>query len=251
MAKHAQKEPSIKGVSAAERALAVLTAFRRGDSALSLAELARRTGLVKSTIMRLALSLEQYRLVARLPDGSYRLDAETLRLGTAYQQAFSLSDHVIPALNELAAKTGETASFYVRNGDERLCLFRVESASRVRMHVQPGDTRPMDKSAIAQVLRRYEAGPPSQDDELPLFTSGMTDPHAASLAMPVFGIGNTLVGALSISGPVSRLTPARAEQFKGFLAEIAHKLTASCGGSPPAAGKRPRRGTGRAAASVA
>ena len=253
MAKQAQKEPSIKGVSAAERALAVLTAFRRGDSALSLAELARRTGLVKSTIMRLALSLEEYRLVARLPDGSYRLDAETLRLGTAYQQAFSLSDHVIPALQELASKTGETASFYVRNGDERLCLFRVESASRVRMHVQPGDTRPMDKSAIAQTLRKYEAGPPSPDDELPLFTSGITDPHAAALAMPVFGIGNTLIGALSISGPVSRLTPTRAEQFKEFLAETAYKLTASCGGTPPAAaGKRGRkRGAGRSAAAVA
>ena len=253
MAKHAQKEPSIKGVSAAERALAVLTAFRRGDSALSLAELARRTGLVKSTIMRLAVSLEQYRLLARLPDGSYRLDAETLRLGTAYQQAFSLSDHVIPALNELAAKTGETASFYVRNGDERLCLFRVESASRVRMHVQPGDTRPMDKSAIAQVLRKYEAAPPSADDELPLFTSGITDPHAAALAMPVFGIGNTLIGALSISGPVSRLTLARAEQIKEFLAETAYKLTASCGGTPPAAtGKRARkRGAGHAAAGAA
>jgi len=253
MAKQAQKQPSIKGVSAAARALAVLTAFRRGDSALSLAELARRTGLVKSTIMRLAMSLEQYRLLARLPDGSYRLDAETLRLGTAYQQAFSLSDHVGPALDELAEKTGETASFYVRNGDERLCLFRVESANRVRMHVQPGDTRPMDKSAIAQVLRRYENELPTPGDELPLFTSGVTDPHAAGMAMPVYGVGNILLGALSISGPVSRLTPARAEHYKPFLAETANKLTAACGGTPPgAAGKRPRkRGTARTATTVA
>ncbi|MFT2675524.1 helix-turn-helix domain-containing protein [Escherichia coli] len=44
-----KKPPALKGVSAAERALAVLTAFRRGDSALTLAELAERTGLVKST----------------------------------------------------------------------------------------------------------------------------------------------------------------------------------------------------------
>jgi DNA-binding IclR family transcriptional regulator len=34
-------------------------------------------GLVKSTILRLALSLQRYRLIARLPDGSYRHDAET------------------------------------------------------------------------------------------------------------------------------------------------------------------------------
>src|SRR5690242_2371662 len=245
MSKHIEKEfPAVKGVSAAERALAVLTAFRRGDGALSLAELADRTGLVKSTIMRLTVSLQRYRLLARLPDGSYRLDAETLRLGTAYQQAFSLADHVLPALGQLAVKTGETASFYVRHGEERLCLFRVESASPIRMHVQPGDTRPMDKSAIAQILRRYEAGPPGPDDELPLFTSGVTDPHAAALAMPVLGIGESLVGALTLSGPVSRLTAARAERVKGLLVRSAHKLTAACGGTPPvAAAKRGRKRT--------
>lgn len=237
-----KKAPALKGVSAAERALAVLTAFRRGDGALSLAELAERTGLVKSTILRLALSLQQYRLLARLPDGSYRLDAETLRLGTAYQQAFRLADHVMPVLEQLTAKTDETTSFYVRNGEDRLCLFRVETTNRIRMTVQPGDTRPMDKSAIAQTLRRYESGPPGSDDELPLFTSGVTDPHAAALAMPVFGIGESLVGALAISGPVSRLTAARAGQIKGALVEAANKLTAACGGSPPSgAGKSPRK----------
>ena len=55
---------SVSGVSAVERALAVLTAFRRGDGSLSLAALAERSGLVKSTIMRLAVSLEAFGLLA-------------------------------------------------------------------------------------------------------------------------------------------------------------------------------------------
>ena len=71
----------VKGVSSAERALAVLTAFRQGDGALSLAELAERTGLVKSTIMRLTVSLQRYQLVARVPDGRYRLDAGAAQRG--------------------------------------------------------------------------------------------------------------------------------------------------------------------------
>jgi DNA-binding IclR family transcriptional regulator len=242
MAKNIEKEaPGVEGVSAVERALKVLTAFQRGDGALSLAELAARSGLVKSTIMRLAVSLQRFGLLTRMPDGNYRLGSETLRLGTAYQQAFDLSNHVMPALEKLAATTEETASFYVRHGDERLCLFRVESAHRIRMHVQPGDTRPMDKSAIAQVLRRYASSRPGPADALPLFTSGVTDPHSAALAMPVFGAREELMGALTISGPVSRLTEARAKDVGGLLAEAAEKLTAACGGTVPISGTKSGR----------
>lgn len=250
MARNRQNEPaSVEGVSAVERALAVLTAFRRGDGALSLAELVARTGLVKSTIMRLAVSLQRYGLLARLPDGGYRLDAETLRLGTAYQQAFNLADHVIPALERLVADTGETASFYVRHGKGRLCLFRVESPNPIRMHVQPGDIRRLDGSASAQILRHSGAGVPD-DLALPLFTSGVSDPHAASLAMPIFGVGQALTGVLMISGPVSRLTAERAKQVGGFLLDSAARLTRACGGTPlvrPAKGGKPPSKRARAA----
>jgi len=221
---------AVKGVPSAERALAVLTAFRQGDAALSLAELAERTGLVKSTMMRLTVSLQQYQLLARLPDGRYRLDAGILRLGTTYQQAFNLEDEVLPILERLAAETGESATFYVRHGEDRLCLFRVESTSPIRMRVQPGDIRPMDDSAVAKVLRRYERGPGRDraGDGVVLYTSGVSDPHIAALATPVFGVGRTLIGAMAIAGPVTRLTPERAQMLKEVLAESGAELTQLC-----------------------
>jgi DNA-binding IclR family transcriptional regulator len=225
--------PSVKGVPAAERALAVLTAFQQGDGALSLAELAERTGLVKSTIMRLAVSLQHFQLLARLPDGKYQLGAEILRLGTAYQQAFSLQDHVLPILERLAAHSGETATFYVPHAEERLCLFRVESASNIRMRVQPGEVRPMDDSAIARVLRRYAAGPAKDraGEGLVLYASGVADPHTAALATPVFGAAAALIGAMAIAGPATRLTPERAQALKELLAEAGTELTRLCSGA--------------------
>jgi DNA-binding IclR family transcriptional regulator len=223
---------SVKGVPAAERALAVLTAFRQGDGALSLAELSERTGLVKSTILRLAVSLQHYQLLARLPDGRYRLDAEILRLGTAYQQAFSLQDHVLPILERLAAQSGETATFYVPHAEERLCLFRVESENHIRMRVHPGEIRPMDDSASAQVLRRYAAGPVKDraGEGIVLYTSGVADPHTAALATPVFGPAAALIGAMAIAGPATRLTPERAQAVKELLAEAGIELTLLCSG---------------------
>jgi len=229
-----REEDASSGVSSAERALSVLTAFRHGDRALSLAEIATRTGLVKSTIIRHADSLQRFGLLARVPDGRYRLDAEILRLATTYQHAFNLQDYVIPMLEQIANNTGETATFYVPHGEERLCLFRVEGSNPIRMRVQPGDVKPMDDSAIARVLRRYASGRARNGatDGVVLYTSGVADPHAAALATPVFGAAAALIGAVAISGPATRLTPMRAQELKECLSEAGMELTRLCGVIP-------------------
>ncbi|WP_439400142.1 IclR family transcriptional regulator (plasmid) [Bradyrhizobium sp. PMVTL-01] len=221
------------GASSVERVLAILTAFKHGDRALSLVELAERTGLVKSTILRHIASLQRFRLVARLPDGRYRLDAEILRLGTTYQHAFSLQDYVVPTLEQLADQSGKTAMFYVPHGDERLCLFRVEGANPIRLRAQPGEVRPMDNSAVAQVLRRYASTAKVQATEgVVLYTSGVADPHTAALATPVFGAGETLIGAVAIAGPATRLTPEKAQSLKEPLSEAGIELTRLCSAIP-------------------
>jgi DNA-binding IclR family transcriptional regulator len=101
MAKKARARPEAESVATADRVLAVLTAFRRGDRTLSLADLAERTGLVKSTILRLIVSLESHGLIIRLHDGNYQLGAEVLRLGSIFQQSLELESHVMPILQDL------------------------------------------------------------------------------------------------------------------------------------------------------
>jgi DNA-binding IclR family transcriptional regulator len=228
--------PAVEGAATADRTLTVLTAFRRGDTSLSLAELSARTGLIKSTIMRLAVSLENHGLIVRLPDGSYQLDAEVLRLGMIYQQSFSLEKFVVPVLEELVARSNETASFYIRRGEQRLCLFRVETPHLLRLHIQQGDMLPMDSAATAQVLRIFGTQPiPAYAAtlELPIYTAGMTDPHTASLSIPVFGIDEVLVGALTISGPTTRLTAEYAKSLMEPMRAAASDLTKALGGRQP------------------
>ncbi|WP_431272140.1 IclR family transcriptional regulator [Dankookia sp. P2] len=237
MAGGSKARPAVEGVASADRALTVLSAFRKGDRALSLAELAARTGLVKSTIMRLAVSLEAHGFLARTEDGEYRLDAEVLRLGTIYTQSFRMEAHVMPVLEELVARTGETAAFYVRRGEQRLCLFRADSPHLLRMHVRVGDALPLDNSAIAQVLRAFSPRPlPTYVAalDLPIVTMGATDPHTGAIATPVFGPGERVAGALSLSAPVSRWTPEAVAAARPVLAEAAATLTRRLGGEMPA-----------------
>lgn len=223
---------STEGVASAGRALTLLSAFRKGDDAVTLAELAARTGLVKPTIMRLAVTMEEHGYLIRLPDGSYRLGAELFRLGSVYQQSFRVEAHVMPALERLVAATSESASFYVRSGQERLCLFRVDSPHVLRLHVRQGDMRPMDDSATAQVLRIFEvpSSPRATKTPLPIHSSGTTDPHIASIAAPVFGPGENFAGALSLTGPVTRFDRQAADKAARTLLTVAADLTRAFGG---------------------
>ena len=108
----------------------------------------------------------------------------------------------------------------------------------------------MDSSATAQVLRVFGSKPlPAYalTLELPVYTVGVTDPHTASLATPVFGTDAELLGALTISAPLSRLTPERVEGMKGPLNTAAGELTRALGGFFPdleRAGSRAGRGHG-------
>ncbi|MEC3909751.1 helix-turn-helix domain-containing protein [Sphingobium sp. CR2-8] len=210
MATDVKDRPALEGVAALERGLLLLTSFKQGDGVLGLAELAERTGLVKSTILRLAVSLERYNLLVRMPDGQYQLGSEVARLNSIFREGSDLERHVQPILAKLAFETEETATFYVRQGDVRLCLFRVNSPSNLRLDVQPGTQRPLDGSASAQLLQLFEHWPDVKPDlpRLPIYTSGVTTPHVASISVPVIGQGDRLVGALSIAGPEVRLNDA-------------------------------------------
>lgn len=226
----ARPRPAVNGVASADRVLTVLSAFQVGDTSLSLVELAERTGLIKSTIMRLMVSLEDHGFINRMADGRYQLASEVMRLNAVYQEALDLERHVMPRLQELADHSGETASFYVRHGAYRMCQFRVNSRHRLRLNMQPGDMRPMDEAAGAQALRAsYEVG--SKLDK-PYYSRGATDPHAASIALPIYGAQQELMGALVISGPASRLTEEAAANLRQVFLDTARDLMRSLGFKP-------------------
>ncbi len=219
--------PAVSGVASADRVLTVLTAFRVGDTALSLVELTERTGLIKSTIMRLVVSLETFGLVNRMADGRYQLASEVMRLNAVYQDALDLERHVMPILHRLTEETGETASFYVRHGAYRLCQYRVNSPHRLRLHLQPGDMRPMDGAASAEALRTPYARAVGMRHAF--YSQGATDPHASSMALPIFGSQQELVGALVISGPAGRLNEERAKSLDELFCAVVEELNRSLG----------------------
>ncbi len=140
------------GVAAVDRALSILGAFTVNDTSLSLHEIAARTGLYKSTILRLVSSLERQACMHRLDDGRYQLGPMVLHWSRVYNSSLRIENHVIPVLSQLVQETGEGASFFVREGNVRVCLFRVNAQRAIQEYVQVGDLLPLERGAAGRIL---------------------------------------------------------------------------------------------------
>ena len=221
------------GVAVLDRAFALLGAFGSADVGLSLTELARRTGLYKSTVLRLLGALAHGGYIRRTAQGLYAIGPEPLRLAAIYQGSFSVAHVVEPLLNQLSMGRGETASFYIRRGDRRVVLFRAEPPRAIRFSIRVGEEFTLDQGASGKVLVAFERGMPTSGGPEPLWrvSHGERDPETASLAVPLFGAGGGLQGALTLSGPASRLGVAEAlRDGCALLLEAARKASAALGG---------------------
>ncbi len=223
------------GVAVLDRAFALLGAFGPADDRLTLTELSKRTGLYKSTVLRLLAALEHGGFIRKLPYGQYSIGPQPLRLASIYQRSFQVGHVVEPLLKQLSAATGETASFYVRQEDKRIALFRTEPARAVRAAVQIGQEYAITQGASGKVLLAFSdernAVYAEIRNRLWAVSYGERDPETASVAAPVFGISGDLQGALTLSGPRDRLAQPEA-MFKACrqVLEAAKEATQAMGG---------------------
>lgn len=231
-----------QGVAAVDRALTILRAFEgEGDpEPLTLAALARRTGLYKSTMLRLMVSLQAFGYIVQLPDGRYHLGPTPFRLGSVYQRGNRLYDHVMPALRTLVAQGTESPSFHIRHDDRlRLCVLRIDSQHSTLDRVSAGALLPLDRGAAGTVILAFDdmqRGEKYDQARTALFavSHGERDPDCAAVASPVFGADNKLVGALSVSGPKARFTDENIRMMSVLVIDAARRVTYSLGGNLPA-----------------
>lgn len=223
------------GVAAVTRALAVMEAFELGESTLSLAELSRRAGMHKTTTLRLARTLALSNYMVQAEDGQWRLGPAAGWLGARYQAAFDVNNVVEPALHQLVKETGESASFYVREGDIRSCVARVEGPQSVRHNVRIGERLPLNRGAPGRVILAFSgaAGSPYESirEHGYHISLGEREPEVASVAAPVFGLNWRLLGSMCISGPSSRLTKPKLERTAKLVIRAANQLSYALAGS--------------------
>ncbi len=201
-----------------ERALAVLDSFRAGDQSLSLATLAERTGFYKSTILRLARSLQRANYLVRLEGGGYQLGAALIRLGEICKRSTRIDDHIVPVLQRLVEATGESATL-------DLLPLTIGAPGRVFLYFDSDVSRPnVDRGEVPAEFRTSPARP------LPIVTRGEYEPELAAIACGVFGPGDELVGVISLTGPQTRFQRRAAQAMGDILLDACQRLTVLLGG---------------------
>lgn len=234
MVGRSRDEGKSDGVAAVDRALAILGVFTPEDRTITLAELARRTGLYKSTILRLANSLISAGFLEKLESGHYRLGAAIFRLGTVYQRMLGTSQIIMPVMRTLAEASGESVAFYVRSGSMRTCLCRIESSHPLRYSISEGDALPLNQGSGGRVLAAFSDVHDSIGEQIRrdgyFLAEGDRHPDIVGISCPVFGANDILVGALTVAGPRTRFDRAAALKIRSELLAAARLASRQFGG---------------------
>lgn len=216
-----------RGSGTVTKALGVVDQFLEGGPSLTLTQLSARSGIHKSTLLRLLASLQQAGLVERNAAMAYQLGPKVWRLAQAYRRQFSLEHVVRPRLCVLRDRTGESASFYVRDGNRRVCLYRESSAHPIRHHVEEGARLPLTRGVVGRVLLAY-SGARAADYARIRARGHLVDqgrePYTASVAVPVLTTDGGLAGALVVSGLASRFGKRRQVEALRLLRDAARAI---------------------------
>lgn len=142
------------GESFLRRAVAVLTAFRADDDALGAAELARRSGLPKSTAHRIALDLVDAGLLER-QGTRVRLGLRLFEIGQLVPRQRVLRDVAVPYMSGLREATRQTVHLAVLEGGEVVYVEILGPSDGRRMPSRVGGRLPAHVTGVGKAILAF------------------------------------------------------------------------------------------------
>ncbi|MQW76808.1 helix-turn-helix domain-containing protein [Nocardioides sp. dk4132] len=247
-------------IATVERAADMLLHLAREPRAdHGVTEVAEAMGLSKSAVHRVLTSLRRGGLV-ELDERTrrYSLGVGALRLGLSYLDRIDVRRLARPVLEDLAERTGETATLSVLLGErDRIYVDQVTPEREVIMSVSLGEPYPLHAGASSRVFlaflpdaqrERYLAGGPLASvraativDDVGLRedllrvraqgwarSAGERQDGAASVAAPVLRHDGSPAAVISVCGPASRFA-AELDHCRELLLEATRSLSAGLG----------------------
>lgn len=237
-----------------EKCVKILSLFAEGRPVFSVAEIASRVGIPKSTIYRHIAALKVHGLLEEdVRTGDYRLGGKILELAASARRR-GLVEIALPIMESLSKETGETFILAGLNRMKGICLERVEGHHALRVSHERGAVFPLHAGASGKVLlahldqgeqkRIIEEGglprfsPTTITDKKTLLaellrikdqgyatSAGEVIAHTYGVAGPIFASTGKILAALTVSAPAERLAGARRREMIRLVVEAAKAIT--------------------------
>lgn len=211
----------VTGVGVVDKAVHILRAV--ADRPRSLHALQTATGLPRATAHRLAVALEAHGLLRRDDEGRFDLGPELAALGRITSERYPLAELALPELEALRDETGESVQLFVREGAHRRCVLSLQSPHALRWIVPEGVLFPLDVGSAGRVL----TGETSSEGWIESVEE--REAGVASVSAPVRGLEGSVIAAVSVSGPVDRLTRSPGARFGERVVSAADAVAAVIG----------------------
>ena len=244
-------------IRAVTRAIDLLNALGDQPGPRGLSKLARQTGLPPSTALRYLEVLRERRLIQRSPDGDYELGARLFELGFAFARRVALWDQAQALAGDLATYAKETASVGILDDGQILYIAIANGQKKLGIQSNPGTHHPVHCTALGKAIlatmpwtaveRLLQSRPVEpitdktitessqlrRDLELTARRGYAVDDEERTVGVICIGaairdVSGSVAGAISISGPKSRLTSQKLESYgllvKARAAEASQRL---------------------------
>jgi DNA-binding IclR family transcriptional regulator len=209
---------SVTRVGVLDKAVGLLREIETGGPR-SLAELQAAVKLPRATLHRLAVALEAHGLLRRDPAGRFCLGLGLVSLGAAAGDAFPVAAIARPVLAELCQRTGESVQLYVREGEQRRCAVSFPSTHGLRWMVDEGALLPLHLGSAGHVLLG-KVGRQGWVESVEERERGV-----ASVSAPVGAPHAGVLAAVSVGGPIGRLSRQPGRRFGGEVVAAAREIT--------------------------
>jgi IclR family KDG regulon transcriptional repressor len=213
------------------------------------AGLSKILGISRTATYRLLWTLEKHKVVVVNQNSEYSLGPFFFSTGLRHQLETGLIDISLPSMMRLRNETSETVGIYFAQSAEIVCGEILESPYELRRVTRPGDSLPMTSGAvgkcylawrIAELHNQIEflSSAGVEKDDMDKWLKLLAEirntgysvsweervPGGAAISAPILDRQGKLRAAISISGPIGRITPKSVDSMAQMLCNAAHEI---------------------------
>jgi len=230
-----EKDPPSGRLSSVTSALLVLKVFSEDEAEIGISSLAKRLGLAKSTVHRLAVTLAAEGFLEQNPEnGRYRLGLSLFALGALVRRRMDVSNQARPLLGVLRDHTQEAVHLAILAQSSIMYLYNLESAQAIGIRSYIGARKPAFCTSEGRAMLAYAPAEVVagviRDGLVARTPKTQTDPQALQrsldevrqlgyaiddeesevgmrgIAAPIRDISGKVIAAVGLAGPIQRLT---------------------------------------------